>query len=326
MELSVRVTGPPNAVPVVTSLPLSPTSITHLLHSPSWPSLPFLLHTPGTLCSTLNLHSGHSLLDLQLLAHNASSSTQLDLGPLYLHLNRSRCEWVFRRWYSVGSLVEECGGQWLNVSTEWGPVLLTTHTTYLHFSSAEMRLSVTPNQTTTTVSTEGLSPPQPPPPPPLHILPDISPSPSSSSSPSSYLYPLSISSVGSDGVTEVILHVVTPANTLLFPKEEQNDNLQLLFSSMSGTSHVCSLRLHHLGPVVVGFRGQSTAGSNCVECEGDYAFRMNLGEGGEGGRPGLLLEIVATLQDDQFTIGEFPSYMMCTGCDALSLSLLQEIG
>lgn len=287
-----------NFFPVLSTVPLAADTVARLVLTPDSPE-------SSTLCSSLNQQNS-----LSLLTHSQETveggGIQLRFRPLYQHLNRSRCEWEFSVWYSLDAMLEDCGGEKLNTTmpaATGAAISLTTVSTYLHFQ-ADGTVLVHGNQSSTVLSTEGLSPPGSPPnslhPPPLHLLPQ-------NGAPLSYLYPLSIR--GREGLVDLVLYVATPANTSLLPSHRHlQQHLHLLFSSTSGTSHVWLLQSPN-NEVLLGFEGHQRVGSGCVECEQNYTFSLSLGANEEG--VSLLLDVATSLQRDSFTIGTCVCVCVC---------------
>lgn len=296
VELTVPAVS--NTLPVVATPPLSPQSITALVEGQANNSE---ATPPPPLCSTLNLKNGHSLLThevVRLQGHRV----QLQFLPLYHHLDRGRCEWRFSAWYSIHALLEDCGGHSTGGRSVRGlaSISLTAVVTLLQFQP-DGTLGIHSNQSTVLVSADDLPPFSSPGPsaPPLHILPEIGPS-------YSYLFPLSISQTAVDGRVQLVLYISTPANTTLLPWEgsedtQQPDEGQLLFTSISGASHVWQLEINGPGSVRLGFRGHRM--ESCFECEDKYQFGLSVGVAADG-HGEVSLEVEVTLHHNTLTIGE----------------------
>ena len=305
-----------NTLPVVSMSPLPPQTIAALVQGWNQATPPYEANDSEAppLCSTLNLQNGHSLLAHEVVRFQGGRGIQLQFQPFYHHLDRPRCEWRFSAWYSLRALLEDCGGHAVG---GLAPVNLTAIVTLLQFQ-LDGTLGIHSNQSTVMVSTGDLPPSSSPGPstPPFHVLPEIGPS-------HSHLFPLSISRV--DGRIQLVLYIFTPSNTTLQPWEgsegtpqpDEGQDLQLLFTSISGASHVWQLVTHGPGPVRLGFRGHRTG--SCAECEDEYQFGFSVGVAADG-RGEVSLEVQVALHHNTLAIGEFTSTSQPATGLVLSLS------
>lgn len=296
-----------NSIPVLSTLPLSLHNITQLLLPPTNDSHE---DTPPP-CSSLNVRSNGT----SLLGHSLQSM-QSPVKLTYSHLNRSTCEWHFSRWYSVSSVLRECGG----VRTRPN-ISFTTFITSLHVG-IEGDLAVTSNHTVTLSADTAAIVADSMVPPSLHIL-------SSSGDALPYLFPLSIRT--SAGHTEMFIHLVSAGDSTLLPEPLNGQTFKLLTSDTLGRSS---------GRSDLGGRGRSSRAASGVGKEQvwlvqtptlphvqlrligqrTHVFSLSLRAADEtgGDEVKLLLNVNVVMQQDKLTIGKSLvcccEYMLFDGC------------
>ena len=251
-----------NSIPIFSTLPLSLHNITRLLLPTQRDTLP-----P---CSSLSAHNGVSLL-----SHSLQS-------PVQWTYNRSKCEWYFSRWYSVNTILRECGGV-----GERPNISITAMVPSLRVG-VEGELTITSNHTVTLsladiAHTDSMIPPS------LHVL-------STSGDALPYLFPLSLRI--NAGNMEMFIRLVSSSDTTLKPIPLNGQRFELLTSD--------TLRRSASGPDVG--KGQTwliqTPNLPHVDLRfSEYIFSLPLGDGGGGG-VGLLLNVNVEMEQDSLIIGK----------------------
>ncbi len=250
-----------------------------------------IVSVDGSHCSTLNLETGRSLLDHDLSSEGGTS--HLQFRPLYWHLDRASCEWVFEAWLSVKSLIADCGGQLITgkdgqqVSILVASELVTYDPSLEQFtrtvgpSFRMVSLMVQPTDTTETERSLPLLPP------PILTLSHLQ-------QPFTYIYPIAVfQDPEDDSYLELLLVSSAPPHHLLLPGN--HSDLQLLF--------VDDLRGLQGWTIPVGKEEQNITMEmvakgtvDCVQCiSQDHVFVVPLIIEEVGRRVGLTLSLEARI-------------------------------